>query len=351
MEVESDAEDVIEVANLDFRWETGKPFVLKDLCMKIKKGTRTLLIGANGAGKSSLLRILAGKHFHSPSKVRMLGRPAFHDTSLQLDVAYLGERWGYETMADVSVKNLTDALENCTPERVAQLMNALEIEEDWRIFRLSDGQRRRVQLMLGLARESKILLLDEVTTDLDLVARRNLLTFLREECEQRGVTIVYATHILDGLEDWATHLVYLTEGSIKVQSALPELEELNTLRASKVSSPLLRLVFAWLRAEFEKQRAYLLLHPAEKKEDTWGQGERTVNTGYSRGSLIPTPLSYDVAQPGVEKVKTQAQLDREAWQFAHSGTATVSNDSDESAFMPYAGSRLGFNKTNPIKDR
>ena len=85
--------------------------------------SRTLLIGANGAGKSSLvqfskvsaimvilqkqysreltfsefrqLRILAGRHFHSPSKVQILGRPAFHDTSLGRVVAHLGERWGY----------------------------------------------------------------------------------------------------------------------------------------------------------------------------------------------------------------------------------------------------------------
>jgi CCR4-NOT complex subunit CAF16 len=64
------------------------------------------------------------------------------------------------------------------------LMELLEVEWDWCIYRLSDGQRRRVQLLLGLAKKKELLLLDEVTTDLDVVARQNLLNFLKEESEQ-----------------------------------------------------------------------------------------------------------------------------------------------------------------------
>jgi len=52
-----------------------------------------------------------------------------------------------------------------------------------------------------------VLLLDEITVDLDVLARADLLKFLRKECEQRGSTIIYATHIFDGLDDWPTHIV------------------------------------------------------------------------------------------------------------------------------------------------
>lgn len=131
--------------------------------------------GANGAGKSSLLRVVAGKHFHHPDKVRVFGRPAFHDTSLSLEVAHLGDRWGYESHGDVSVSELIASIEGSDRERCDMLMEVLEIEEHWKICRISDGQRRRVQLLLGLARPSKLLLLDEVTTDLDVVGRQNLL--------------------------------------------------------------------------------------------------------------------------------------------------------------------------------
>jgi hypothetical protein len=53
----------------------------------------------------------------------------------------------------------------------------------------------------------QVLLLDEITVDLDVLARANLLTYLKKECEERGATIIYATHIFDGLDDWPTHLV------------------------------------------------------------------------------------------------------------------------------------------------
>lgn len=65
------------------------------------------------------------------------------------------------------------------------------------------------QIFLGLIRPFKILLLDEVTVSLDVVVRQDLLRYLRRESEQRGATILYATHIFDGLDDWPTHLHYL----------------------------------------------------------------------------------------------------------------------------------------------
>jgi len=355
MEVES--ENVVQVSNLDFRFDSTLPFVLRDVTMNIPRGSRTLLIGANGAGKSSLLRILAGRHFHSPSKCQILGRPAFHDTSLGRVVAHLGERWGYEAMGDMTVEKLVSGLDNPDWDRIAMIMDVLEVEWDWSIYRLSDGQRRRVQLLLGLARKSELLLLDEVTTDLDVVARQNLLSFLKEESEQRGVTLIYATHIFDGLEDWATDIVFLTNGKIEINSALNELPALQELRQNKVPAPLFRLVEVWLRKEFQEQQAARKAGGFDKDKDLApaGKAERTMNTGFSRGSVIPTPNLHGPSEP---LVKTQAQKERHDWQMQQNGTATVCNDEGAGLFtasmpaaMPAAAGRLGFNKTNPLSSR
>ena len=89
---------------------------------------------------------------------------------------------------------------------------------------VSDGQRRRVQCMLGLLRPFEVLLLDEITTDLDVVTRSDLLNFLREETITRGVTVVYTTHIFDGLSGWATDIVYLAGGKVKRSGDAPMLE-------------------------------------------------------------------------------------------------------------------------------
>jgi len=63
---------------------------------------------------------------------------------------------------------------------------------------ISDGERRRVQLCMGLMSPWDVLFLDEVTVDLDVLVRDELLSFLRAESESRGATILYATHIFDG---------------------------------------------------------------------------------------------------------------------------------------------------------
>jgi CCR4-NOT complex subunit CAF16 len=58
--------------------------------------------------------------------------------------------------------------------------------------------------------------MDEITVDMDVLGRQDLLDFFRDECESRGASIVYATHIFDGLEGWVTHLAYLENGQMKI---------------------------------------------------------------------------------------------------------------------------------------
>ena len=103
------------------------------------------------------------------------------------------------------------------PARVERLLSLLEIDQSWNLTTVSDGQRRRVQILCKLIKPFRVLLLDEITTDLDLLARHDLLTFLREESEQRGVTIIYCTHIFDGLDRWATHVTYVIKVRVRVR--------------------------------------------------------------------------------------------------------------------------------------
>ncbi|HZJ72767.1 MAG TPA: AAA family ATPase, partial [Planctomycetota bacterium] len=134
-------------------------------------------------------------------------------------------------------------------ERRVRLVGLLGVDLDWHMHRVSDGQRRRVQLLLGLMRVRELLLLDEVTTDLDLLARQDLLDFLREESDGRGVTVLYATHILDRLETWATHVCMISAGRVERMVPLEHMQELRDARASGASSPLYQAVHRWLEAQ------------------------------------------------------------------------------------------------------
>jgi CCR4-NOT complex subunit CAF16 len=232
----------IKVRGLDFAY-AGGPTVLRGLDLEVPAGARCLLVGANGSGKTTLLTIVAGRHMIPDEAVRVLGRPAFTDTSLVNDVSFIGGQFPFDV--DLTVDEILTRRPEADPARREMLIAALGVGREWRMCRVSDGQRRRVQLLLGLLWPCRVLLLDEVTTDLDVIARGDLLAFLRAQ----DTTILYATHILEGLEDWATHLAYLHDGRITVMAPLEAIEEFAALKARRVTAPLLRLVDRWLRRD------------------------------------------------------------------------------------------------------
>ncbi|RYG51019.1 ATP-binding cassette domain-containing protein [archaeon] len=104
----------------------------------------------------------------------VLGRNAFYDTSLNNHRAYLAGDWGRRTVAftghgcalqaDIAVREMMADAQASFAARRDMLVSLLGIDLDWRMHHLSDGQRRRVQIMLQLLRPSSVLLLDEITT-------------------------------------------------------------------------------------------------------------------------------------------------------------------------------------------
>jgi CCR4-NOT complex subunit CAF16 len=213
----------VEVRDLTFCYPGTRAPVLRELSLSLDPGARCLLLGANGVGKSTLLRLIGGRHMLARDTIHVLGRPAFHDTTLAGEVAFFGGPFPF--VADISVAEILACRPGIDPERRARVLDVLEIDPAWRMHRVSDGQRRRVQILLDLERDLKVVLLDEVTADLDILSRADLLRFLREESEQRGVTVLYATHVLDGIADWATHLAFLSPGRLRffdrIAAALP----------------------------------------------------------------------------------------------------------------------------------
>jgi CCR4-NOT complex subunit CAF16 len=200
--------NAVEVRDLTFVYPGAAQPVLDRLSLAVPAGARCLLLGANGVGKSTLLRLVAGRHLIDRDVVRVLGRPAFHDTALAAEVAFLGGPFPFS--ADISVAQILSGRPGVDPARRAQVLEILDVDPAWRLHRVSDGQRRRVQLLLELERNLSVILLDEVTAELDVVARADLLAFLRHESETRGVTVIYASHVLEGLGTWGTHLAFLS---------------------------------------------------------------------------------------------------------------------------------------------
>uniref|UniRef100_A0A0D9VTD0 ABC transporter domain-containing protein n=1 Tax=Leersia perrieri TaxID=77586 RepID=A0A0D9VTD0_9ORYZ len=288
----------VEISHLSFTYPgidgrppPGAPPLIEDVCFSLDAGQRCLLLGSNGAGKTTILKILGGKHMVDPSMVRVLGRSAFHDTALTSsgDLCYLGGEWrrdvafaGYQVniQMDISAEKM-----------IFGVAGILDIDLSWRMHKASDGQRRRVQICMGLLKPFKVLLLDEITVDLDVLARANLLTYLKKECKERGATIIYATHIFDGLDDWPTHIVYIARGKLQLALPLEKVKEMSQLS-------LMRTVESWLRKERDEDRR----RRKERQEkglpefDKVTEGSRVigdpaaraVNNGWAAGRLAST---------------------------------------------------------------
>ncbi|KAH8047168.1 ATPase [Aureococcus anophagefferens] len=171
------AEYAVEIDRLDFAYPQSLPtdearMVLNGFSMQLKPGSRCLLLGANGSGKSTLLKLLAGKHLVSGDNVKVMGTDPFRDLKLNLTRAFLDTQWGMRTVAfagygcplqaDIRVGGMMRKLQDAHPERRDELVKILGVDPEWRMHRVSDGQRRRVQLLLGLVRPFDILLLDEL---------------------------------------------------------------------------------------------------------------------------------------------------------------------------------------------
>ncbi|EXJ62679.1 ATPase [Cladophialophora yegresii CBS 114405] len=243
----------IVVRGLSYKFPDGS-LGLQDITLDLPAGSRTLLIGANGAGKTTLLRLLSGKRLAPSSTILIAGVDPFA-AGLE-GVTYLGLEWVLNPIVrtDMAVPILLDSVGGKHyPERRDELVRILDIDLRWRMHAVSDGERRRVQLAMGLIRPWDVLLLDEITVDLDLLSRSNFLNWLRGETERRGATIVYATHILDNLVGWPTHLVHMHMGRVKEWGDMGKYDAQTDSSSQSGNSKLGELVLKWLKEDLEER--------------------------------------------------------------------------------------------------
>ncbi|KAG5967811.1 hypothetical protein E4U58_002110 [Claviceps cyperi] len=269
----------IQVKGLSYKfpdYSTG----VQDITLDLPPRSRTLLIGANGAGKTTLLRLLAGKRLAPSKTIDICGVDPFQD-SLE-GVTYLGLEWVLNPIVrnDIGVVELLRSVGgDAFPDRRDELVSLLDIDTNWRMHAVSDGERRRVQLAMGLLRPWTVLFLDEITVDLDVLSRADFLAWLKRETEQRECTIVYATHILDNLAGWPTHLVHMHLGTVKeFDEADKMLAHIDSSVGQSGNSRLGELVLGWLKEDLAARgpRSHLKLGSEGK---TYGFGGNKVG-GY-----------------------------------------------------------------------
>merc|ERR1712176_138426 len=237
---------------------------LKDMSFAFNRGARILVVGANGACKSTVMSILGGKRMIPRGFAKIMGKDCFNDSSLGRDVMYCGDWWNTQFFVDTTIADLLGENQSQSA-RCRHLAEVLQVDLTWKINNISDGQRRRCQLLEMLAPPRPIYLMDEITSDLDIYAREGILGFLKAESEVRGATIFYCTHIFDHLEGWASHLLHMSKGQVVRACAMADIPEYSKLMADGDLTPLYSLVRGWIYAEYQADGG---AQPWRKFEDT-----------------------------------------------------------------------------------
>ncbi|MEM1182234.1 MAG: ABC transporter ATP-binding protein [Acidobacteriota bacterium] len=195
----------------------GPKLALRHLNLRIERGGVHALVGSNGAGKSTLFRIVLGLLEPSVGESWVLGHP-----SRELDPQTRG-RIGLVTEEHtlpgwMRVGALTTMQRSIYPRwcqaTFDEVLGHFRVGADQRVKQLSRGERAGLSLALALAQRPDVLILDEPTLGLDVVAKQAVLECLLFAGERDDCTLVYCSHQMDEIERIADHLTILESGEL-----------------------------------------------------------------------------------------------------------------------------------------
>ena len=206
--------NIIQVKNLTKKY--GKLIAVNDISFLVKKGEIFGLLGENGAGKTTTLEIIEGLRPATFGKVKILG------IDVKKGYKNIKEKIGVQLQSSayfnfLNLKEILDLFGSFYQQRLnsKQLLKMVGLKEKAKsyISNLSGGQRQRFSIIASLINDPEIVFLDEPTTGLDPLARRNLWQII-SEIKKQGKTIVLTTHYMEEAEILCDRVAIMEQGKI-----------------------------------------------------------------------------------------------------------------------------------------
>jgi ABC-2 type transport system ATP-binding protein len=219
-------DDVIEVGDL-VKFYDGR-CVLDEVNLKVPRGCIYGLLGRNGSGKTTMIRLLLGLEPPTRGRTALLGQDATDlPAKVQGRIGYVAE--GHQLIQSYKVRRLIDLCRGLSlqwnDKFFAQLMETFRLPMDRRVKDLSAGMRAQLNLALAMAIDPELLILDDPTLGLDTVVRRQFIELAIDVIQRQGRTILFSSHILADVERIADRIGILVGGKLAVDCALEELKE------------------------------------------------------------------------------------------------------------------------------
>ena len=237
-EVPEPADRVVAVAELTRRF--GATTALDAVTLSVTRGGVHGLVGANGAGKTTLIKHVLGLLRAESGSVRVFGLdPVADPVGVLSRIGYLSEHNdlpGWMRVGELA--RFSRAFYPCWDEGYAEeLREAFGLDPRARVGTLSKGQRARAGLLVALAYRPELLVLDEPSSGLDPIVRRDILGAILRTIAHQGRTVLFSSHLLDEVERVADHVTMIARGRIVLSEPLRALKEGHRCLAVRFAEP------------------------------------------------------------------------------------------------------------------
>ncbi len=203
----------------------GNKAVLKGVNLEVPAGTVFALLGTNGTGKTTLIRTMLGLIPKSGGEVRVLGEEPYRiGPSLRQRIGYVSEEqglYGWMKVAEI-IKFCQSLYPKWDDQLIANYLKQFQIASKTKIGSLSKGQTVKLALLLALAPQPDLLILDEPMTGLDPLAQHEFLQVIIKDVHAQGRTIFFSTHNLADVEATASHVAFMADGVIKAAGSITD---------------------------------------------------------------------------------------------------------------------------------
>ena len=195
---------------------------VRDLTLDIEEGQVLGVLGLNGSGKTTVLKLLAGLLFPTKGEVTVLGGPPRRNRARLVYLRETDALHAWMTPYD-GERFMGGLYRDFHPDRYHELLDFLEVPRR-KTKAMSRGERGRLRLAMALAREVKLYLLDEPLAGIDLLSRERILTSLVREWHA-DATIVLSTHEVAEAEGLFERVIFLRDGRVALDARAESLRE------------------------------------------------------------------------------------------------------------------------------
>jgi ABC-2 type transport system ATP-binding protein len=234
----SDAPHAVEITGLSRRF--GPKLALNQVSLQVRPGRVFGLVGANGAGKTTLIKHLLGRLKAESGTVRVFGFDPVADSVAVLSrVGYLSENRDLPGWMRVDeLLRYTEAFyPKWDPAYAEELRRQFGLDPRAKIKTLSRGENAKAGLLIALAYRPELLLLDEPSSGLDPVVRRDILEAIIRTVADEGRTVFFSSHLLEEVERVADDLAMMFNGRVVLAGALDDVKDNHHRLVLRFDSP------------------------------------------------------------------------------------------------------------------